>query len=147
MAIDIQEPLQEYIRYYESMTPESVEELIGLATKDIHFRDPFNDLRGVEKVIEVMHDMFRDTIDPQFKIIESFEKGETALLKWEMTFIPKKMSASEPWFVVGFSELKFNEEGKVYSHIDYWDAATYFYERIPLIGFLIRLVKKRLAVS
>ncbi len=145
--MDISQPLQQYIEYYESMTPESVEQLRTLAAEDIHFRDPFNDLRGVEKVIEVMHDMFRDTIDPKFKIVESYQKENMAPLKWEMPFIPKKMSSSEPWFVVGFSELRFNNAGLVCAHIDYWDAATYFYEKIPLIGFLIRQVKKRLKVS
>ncbi len=144
--MDISGPLQEYIRYYETMTPESVGQIRSLAREDIHFRDPFNDLHGVEKVIEVMEDMFRDTIDPKFVIVETYQKDRSAILKWEMTFTPKKIRSQEPWYVVGMSELSFDGNGKVSSHIDYWDAASYFYEKLPLIGTLIRLVKNRLKV-
>jgi hypothetical protein len=34
-------------------------------------------------------------------------------------------------------------DGKVSSHIDYYDAASNIYERLPVLRWLVRLIKKR----
>jgi len=34
--------------------------------------------------------------------------------------------------------------GKVVEHIDYWDAAEQVYERLPLLGPILRRVRQRL---
>jgi steroid delta-isomerase len=146
MAIDLESALQRYVDFYQTMTLERVEELRELLASDIHFRDPFNDFHGVEKVIKVMRDMYRDSENPVFTIVSKMRREEVAFLKWEMTFTPKRIPSKTPWRIVGISEVHFDEDGKVSEHLDYWDAATYFYERLPVLGFLIRLVKKRLSV-
>ena len=44
------------------------------------------------------------------------------------------------------SEVIFNEQGMVIEHIDYWDSGEQFYEKIPIIGGLLRIIKNRLKV-
>jgi hypothetical protein len=44
----------------------------------------------------------------------------------------------------GVSEVAFDEAGKVRSHIDHWDAAGGLYERLPLIGAVLRHLRRRL---
>lgn len=43
----------------------------------------------------------------------------------------------------GTSHLVFSEEGLVTLHRDYWDAAQELYEKLPLVGGLMRWLKKR----
>jgi hypothetical protein len=43
------------------------------------------------------------------------------------------------------SELRFAADGRVREHIDHWDAAAQVYERLPLIGGLMRLIRRRFA--
>jgi hypothetical protein len=43
------------------------------------------------------------------------------------------------------SEVAFGADGRALSHIDHWDAGGQFYARLPVLGTLIRLVKRRLA--
>jgi hypothetical protein len=143
----IEQTLEAYVLYYENLRPETVEDLRPLVDRNVHFRDPFNDFKGVELVIKVMKDMFRDSDDPKFLITERLCEGSIAILKWEMTFRPKRLATKEPWLIIGMSELRFDEAGKITAHLDYWDAATYFYERIPLLGSAIRFVKRKLKVS
>ena len=45
----------------------------------------------------------------------------------------------------GVSRMQINEEGKVISHIDYWDAAENVYEKIPLLGAVLRFIKRKIA--
>jgi steroid delta-isomerase len=46
--------------------------------------------------------------------------------------------------ITGMSEIHFAPDGRISEHIDHWDSGGQFYERIPVLGWLIRLVRKRL---
>ena len=43
----------------------------------------------------------------------------------------------------GASHLRYDAAGLVAFHRDYWDAAEELYEKLPLIGSLMRWLKKR----
>jgi hypothetical protein len=43
--------------------------------------------------------------------------------------------------------LEFNAQGLVALHRDYWDAAEELYEQLPLLGTVLRGVKKRLRAN
>lgn len=45
----------------------------------------------------------------------------------------------------GVSHLRFNAEGKVVRHRDYWDAAEELYATLPGIGWLMRRLKRAMA--
>jgi hypothetical protein len=44
---------------------------------------------------------------------------------------------------VGATHLVFDADGKVAVHRDYWDAAEELYEKLPLLGGLMRWLKRR----
>ena len=45
----------------------------------------------------------------------------------------------------GGTLLHFAPDGRVTSHRDYWDAAGELYEKIPLLGALLRRIKRHMA--
>jgi len=45
----------------------------------------------------------------------------------------------------GMSELTFTADGKVARHIDHWDASKAFYEKLPLVGALLRAIRRRVS--
>ena len=155
MANDV---FSRYAEYYSTLQPETVKRLSELAVADLHFRDPFNDLYTVDATIRLLEEMFVDTIDPRFEITqiatsngpESTGGRETAFLKWHFSFVPRTSllaSKREPWRIVGVSEVSANVEGKIIEHIDHWDSGRYFYEKLPLLGGVLRFVRKRMATS
>ena len=44
----------------------------------------------------------------------------------------------------GASHLKFDTTGRIAYHRDYWDAADELYAKLPLIGPVMRYLKRRL---
>jgi len=44
----------------------------------------------------------------------------------------------------GISHVRFDEKGKVVLCQDFWDPATALFEHIPVLGFMIKLIKRRL---
>jgi len=55
--------------------------------------------------------------------------------------------SGKPWSVTGVTQTYFDAEGRVTDHAEYWDAASQLYERFPVIGSLLRYVRRRIARS
>lgn len=135
-----------YCRYFETIEPPSVDRLDDLAIEAMIFEDPFNKLQLRSDVKRVFQEMFDQMDNPAFKVLSTSwsPDRESVILKWRFTGRAHKLG---PVDFDGMSEVRFNEDGKVVSHIDFWDAGTHFYEKIPVLGFFIRLIKRSMRLS
>ncbi len=134
-----------YARYFENLSPASRDELQKLAHPDIRFVDPFNDVRGIDKLLAVFDHMFETTSSPKFVTEPPIAAGDTAFIKWRFTCTIKSRFYARPMTIDGVTEVQFDDAGLITAHIDYWDAAGQLYEKLPLLGGLMRLVRNRLA--
>ena len=46
--------IEAYARYWETLSPATTGDLRGLARPDLVFRDPFNEIRGVDAVVAML---------------------------------------------------------------------------------------------
>ncbi|HCX14952.1 MAG TPA: nuclear transport factor 2 family protein [Rhodospirillaceae bacterium] len=134
-------PADSYIKFYEALSHESIDKIVDVATPDIHFCDPFSDVTGIEAYKNILVRMLKTMPDAKFKISHQAVDGDTCFLRWRMdaTF------RGAQWVIQGMSELKFAPDGKVCEHIDHWDAGSQFYERLPLLGVILRFLKRRVS--
>ena len=61
-----------------------------------------------------------------------------------MDFEAPKLRKGEVIRTIGMTQIRFNAEGKVVLHQDYWDSAAGFFEHLPVTNQMINTVKKRL---
>ncbi|MFY8016477.1 MAG: nuclear transport factor 2 family protein [Inhella sp.] len=132
--------LQSLRAYFESLKPEDVPHMGRHYDKHAYFRDPFNEVRGLPQVQRIFTHMFATLEAPRFIVRDAFAEGDQAFLTWDFQFV----SRGKPMQIHGSSHLKFAPDGKVKYHRDYWDAAEELWERVPLLGSLLRFLKKRL---
>jgi predicted ester cyclase len=142
MRDDTRASLDAYIRFYETLTPQTVGELQSHVTPDVHFQDPFNGVQGVAAYERVLKKMFEDLDKPRFEVLHAVLDGSTGYLKWRLAFRGKR---GRERTITGMSELHFDGHGRVASHVDYWDAAAQLYEHVPVLGFILRKIRQRLA--
>lgn len=144
-ALKLQRPLRDYITFFEKLNPRSLKLIGDIMDKNVYFKDPFNAVTGVDQVEKIFAHMFQTMENPKFKVMDyGFGKqGEVAYIRWRFTF----MSNGSAQGFDGMSEVEFNADGKVISHVDYWDAGEVVYEKIPLLGAAIRFVKSKLAAG
>ena len=135
-----------YARYFDTLSPASKDELKRLVHPDVHFVDPFNDIRGSDNLMAVFDHMFETTRNPHFVTEPPIVTGNTAFIKWRFTCAIENRFYKKPMTIDGVSEVRFDEAGLITAHIDYWDAARQLYEKLPLLGGLLRFVRSRLAV-
>ena len=137
--------LTRLVDYWHSLTPATVAAISTVYANDAYFRDPFNEVTGIEKIRHIFADMFVRLDEPKFTIIETIEQPHGALLIWDFTFRIKTLKPQLDRSIHGTSHIRFAADGRVQYHRDYWDAAGELYEQLPLVGSLMRYLKKRAA--
>jgi steroid Delta-isomerase len=130
--------LDALIRYFHELTPESLARLPEFYTEDAWFKDPFNEVRGAKAIQRIFTHMFERTVEPRFVVTERLADDNSAMLVWELRY-------GKGQRIRGVSHLRFAGDGRVAYHRDYWDVAEELYEKVPLLGSLIRGVRRSLS--
>jgi ketosteroid isomerase-like protein len=133
--------VEAYVGFFESLDMESLNNLEAVFSESATFKDPFNAVRGRRAIRQVFEHMFRTTRSPRFRIHDWMCAGNAAFIRWRFTCSLKGRGID----VTGVSHVEFDGSGRVTAHIDYWDAAEGMYERLPVIGFVLRWLRPRLA--
>lgn len=130
-------------RYFESLSPASMAELAKYYAADARFKDPFNDVRGTPAIGQVFVHMFSALEQPHFVVTGQVVQGLQCFMTWEFRFRFQRFQRDQPQLILGASHLVFSEQSLVTLHRDYWDAAEELYEKLPLVGGLMRWLKRR----
>ena len=137
--------LERLVAFFESLTPGSARDIGTFYAEDAYFRDPFNEVRGIAGITRIFEHMFAQVHEPRFRITDRLRAEGGAFLAWDFTFRFKPGAALVT--VRGASHLRFDESGKVSYHCDYWDVAGELYEKVPVLGALLRLLRRRLSAT
>ena len=134
------------VAFFEGLRPSAVARFSEYYADDAYFKDPFNEVRGVTPIQRIFAHMFSQLDEPRFVVLERVVADNGALLVWEMHYRLKgARTTASPQMIRGASHLRFDSARKVTWHRDYWDAAEELYARLPGIGWLMRLLKRKLA--
>lgn len=133
--------LQALIQLFEHIDPANVDQLAQVYTPDAFFKDPFNEVHGIEAITTIFRHMFDQVDAPRFVVTNSVLQGDQAFLTWDFLFRMKRFSAHEQC-IRGATHVRFAADGRVSFHRDYWDAAEELYEKLPLLGSLMRMLKR-----
>ena len=133
------------VAFFEHITPSDVARIGEIYSVDAYFRDPFNEVRGIDAIARVYAHMFEQLDDCRFVITETVADGERAFFVWDFTFRIRRWRPRRLLTIHGTSLIKLTADGKVGYHRDYWDAAEELYARLPLIGPVVRFLRRSLA--
>jgi steroid Delta-isomerase len=136
--------LKPFVDFFEHLKPEDLPQLGRFYAADTRFKDPFNEVVGVEAVAAIFGHMFANLDGPRFEVRDLIVQGDQAFLSWDFVFRMRRFNRAEQR-IRGGSHLRFGADGLITDHRDYWDAAEELYEKLPVLGGLMRWLKKRAA--
>ncbi|MBE7942205.1 MULTISPECIES: nuclear transport factor 2 family protein [Ramlibacter] len=146
MSEGTQAALARIVAMFETLAPADVARLGEYYCEDAFFKDPFNEVRGLPAVQRIFGHMFETLDGPHFVVTERMAEGDACWLAWEFRFRFRKGDA-QGQVVRGATHLRLAPDGRIRWHRDYWDAAEELYEKIPLLGALMRWLKRRIAAA
>ncbi len=133
------------VRFYETLTPQSLPQVHALYAREARFKDPFNEVRGTVAIERIFSHMFATLEAPRFVVTAQVLQGRQCFLAWDFHFRLGRGPQASPEVIRGATHLVFDDAGRVALHRDYWDAAEELYEKLPLLGGLMRWLKRRVA--
>ncbi|MGY8811289.1 MAG: nuclear transport factor 2 family protein [Pseudomonadales bacterium] len=136
---------EQFAEGFAALNKHNLERLAELYDPQIHFTDPLHDVHGLEALRAYCENLYANVSELQFEFLQcSGIDNEQALLRWNMRYRHPRLAGGESICVPGCSVISFRD-GKVYRHVDYYDAGALLYEHIPLLGQVIAWLKRRLA--
>ena len=138
--------LASVVQFFAHLQPTDVSRLADLYTADAQFKDPFNEVQGVPAIARIFAHMFESLEAPRFVITQQVQQGAQCFVTWDFIFTLRSAKADESLIIRGASHLVLREEAgqwRVAVHRDYWDAAEELYEKLPVLGSLMRWLKRR----
>ncbi len=127
--------INDYLNLFSNLNKENIKKFDDLVVKDIIFIDPFNNTKGLDNFKNIFYHMFDTVEEPKFDIVDYAQNEDHIFLKWKMTFYAFKASQT----IEGMSDITLNKEGKVISHLDYWDSLNGIFIKLPFLGFLYKI--------
>ena len=129
-----------------NLTVENIRSLTAKAyTPDAYLNDTLKTLRGAA-AIEAYFLATAATAESVTAQFQDVTRGEDGLytFRWVMETRLKKIAQGQVIRTLGISLIRFDEQGRVLFHQDYWDSAQGLFEHVPLLGRGIRAIKARL---
>jgi len=147
--------IKKFESFYVNLESMKVEELADIYSSDVVFIDPIAAHSGITSVKSYFTKLLRNAKHCTFAIhsIQKIEAKKNAavdegaleeyLVTWKMTFATSGVNKGKPIFVDGITQLKIVDD-KITFHRDYYDLGQMVYENIPLLGRIIKRIKRTL---
>jgi len=81
------------IAFFETLTPNTLDQLPQVYAADARFKDPFNDVRGLPAIRGILAHMFVALRQPRFVITRQVAQGADCFLTWDFYFLWTALAA------------------------------------------------------
>jgi hypothetical protein len=135
--------IDDFCRVYQGLDKNNLSQLGLVYSDNINFIDALHNLKGLDQLSDYFSHLYGHLLYCNFNIEEVIQEEGKASIIWTMQYAHPKINKGKAIFVNGSSHLKFNE--KIYYHRDFLDMGQMLYEHLPLLGGVIRTLKKRVA--
>ncbi len=134
--------IERFKAFYLDVKHPQLDKIDDVYTEDVLFKDPVHELRGAENLHAYLSEMCVNVHSGRFEYLDQIVSENTAYIKWNMHFKHPKLG-NQTITVRGISQVQFNE--RIYFHEDVYDLGQLIYEHVPLLGAVVKGLKKRLA--
>lgn len=125
---------------YENIAAKTTE----VYAQEVYFRDAFRQFSNPEDLRDYLLHGLEPLAAAEFIFNRVIRSGGEFYIDWTMR-LDFKSTPQDTWEEsIGMTHVRFNSEGKVIFHQDYWDPTDIVYRRIPIAKQLISYTKGKM---
>lgn len=132
--------LEKFKLFFSNATADSSLTLEDIYSHDVDFKDPIHEIKGIDNLKRYFEGLNRNLIEGQFLFEQEIISQNRVCLAWKVNLKLKR--PFKKISTCGVSLLTIDD--KIIAQRDFFDAGALFYENIPLLGGVIRLIKTRI---
>lgn len=136
--------IEHFIINMNAIQHENAEQMLAkIYTDNVIFIDPIKSIKGLDDLTKYFEDLYKSVTSCHFRLTNNVPDGHRYSLEWVMQLKHKKISNNQEIELNGASFIEF-ENDKVCYHRDYYDLGSLVYERIPILGSVVKKVRHAL---
>ncbi len=129
-------------RYFTGMTAASVREQTALVyAPEAYLNDTLVGIEGSRNIEAYFAHTTGQVRVLNVEFLERAPVGPDWYVRWQMTVVADGLNGGQPIVTYGVTQFRFDGQGRVLLHKDFWDAGTGLYEQLPVLGGVIRRVR------
>lgn len=109
----------------------------------LYFSDTLLTTENREAALKHLRRMHTGTRSLQVNVIDLQVDGQDVYLIWQMMATFEPVASPVQSNSIGVTHLRFDDEGRIILHQDFWDSAEGLYRHVPVLGRLIGAVRSR----
>ncbi len=114
--------------------------------EEVYFLDPIVEIKNRSQMKVYYENMYKNVESISWLITDEIMDRHQTVLVWTMTLSAKNFNGGRPLKLDGTSVIHFGgKEGKAIYHRDYFDMGAFVYEGLPVLGGMVRFIKKKMA--
>jgi len=136
--------LESFLEIYAKLDAENLDLLDHIYSADVSFIDPAHKIEGLVALKKYFFELYQNVSSVKFSFTHHQQQVSDAYIQWQMTIRHPRLKGNREIVVPGISYLHYDQMGKVEFHRDYFDLGVMLYEQLPLLGNIIKRIKRRL---
>ncbi|WP_352109430.1 nuclear transport factor 2 family protein [Glaciecola sp. XM2] len=134
--------IDQFSRFYTDLATMQVSELENIYSTDVVFIDPIAEHNGLAAVEQYFSKLLKNAKYCEFDIHYKNPVAEQGyVVSWTMKFTSKRINKGRPVAVDGLTIINIQND-KIVFHRDYYDLGQMLYEHIPMLGRIIKKIKR-----
>lgn len=139
MSLHYSDPLAAITGFLNGLSTEKLDTLGDVYSPGVEFNNPLQQFRGIAALRKAYERVFQQFDKLTVTVNDSHGDERTGFLQWTTTYQVRGRSRG----IMGASYLKFAQDGRVAVQQDYWDASFPVYGEFPLVGWAMRVIRRR----
>lgn len=137
--------MENFLNVYQNLNRDNLHSLTAVYTHDIHFVDPAHEIVGLENLTSYFASLYQNVQSIEFAYRHTHVLQKEAYVQWDMKFIHSKLGGGRSISISGVTFVQFHDDGMIYFHHDYFDLGVMVYEHLPLLGRIVKYIKRSLS--
>jgi ketosteroid isomerase-like protein len=137
--------LELFLNFYNNLSQNNLDSLPQLYASNVEFIDPVHHMLGLDQLQQYFSHAYARLSSCHFVATSKIANQDQGCLSWVMTFTHQAIGNGKPISVHGCSVVHWNSEGKIAYHRDYYDLDEMVLQHIPLLGWVTKKIKQKMA--
>ncbi len=130
--------------FFSVMNEETVRRLTRqVFAPDAYLNDTLKSLHGAAAIEDYFLATVRNAESVTVRFEDVAESGGNYYFRWVMDTRLKKLRAGDTIRTIGITMVRFDAQGRVVLHQDFWDSTAGIFEHVPAVGTAIRGIKAK----
>ncbi len=111
---------------------------------NFYFNDTFRTIRDKQTLANYLQETGKIVESIEVNINDIARSDNEVYVRWSMNMQFSVFGKAINSNSVGITHLRFNQDGEIILHQDFWDGADAFYQHLPVIGMWLRQIRGQL---